>query len=298
MKNLYPYFSQNPLDRLDEVRYDNKQFLELIKTEKSLFLLFDASDILVDEKNQKTFFSYKTIQEYNLNKEEIVLLGSFEGITYFTISVQEKEIKNLSKISLREFVNLDYINENKFGILAQACSVLNWHNTHKFCSSCGKKTTISRAGWKRDCLSCKKEHFPRVDTVVIMLVTYEDYCLIGKGVKFKANRYSCLAGYVESGETFENAAKRELFEEAGIIGYDVEYLLSQPWPFPSTLMVGMRMKAKKQELKLDEKEIDDAIWVHKDDMKKVLNGSNEYNFSIPNKIAIARNLLEIWVNEE
>ncbi len=297
MKNLYPYFSQNPLDRLDQVRYDYDDFLELIKAKGSLFLLFDASDILVDEKNKKTFFTYENIEEYNLNKEDIVLLGRFENVNYFTISVQNKQIKELNKISLREFVNFDYINEDKLGILAQACSVLNWHNSHKFCSSCGKQTIIKRAGWKRDCPSCKKEHFPRVDSVVIMLVTFGDYCLIGQGVNFKENRYSCLAGYVESGETLEDAAKRELFEEAGIIGYEVEYMFSQPWPFPSTLMVGMRMKAASQELKLDKKEIADAIWVHKNDMRKVLNGSCEYDFSIPSKIAIARNLLEVWVNE-
>ncbi len=152
-------------------------------------------------------------------------------------------------------------------------------------------------GWRRDCVICKKEHFPRVDSAVIMLVTFGEYCLLGRGVSFKEGRYSCLAGYVESGETFEGAAKRELFEEAGIEGYDVEYLFSQPWPFPSTLMVGMRMKAKTQELTLDKNEIADAIWVHKDEVRAVLNGKDDSVFSIPLKIAIARNILEVWVEE-
>lgn len=297
MKDLYPYFSQNPLDRLDQVRANKSEFERLLNHSSSLFLLFDGTNIIVDEVNKKCLFLNDIFSQYDIDKEEIVLLGSFENTTYFALTLKHELKENLSKISLRDFVKLDFIEENRFGILAQASSVLNWHNSHKFCSSCGGKTSMVKAGWRRDCISCKIEHFPRVDSVVIMLVTYGDYCLLGRGVNFKEGRYSCLAGYVESGETLEDAAKRELFEEAGIDSYDVEYVMSQPWPFPSTLMVGMRMKAKTQELKLDPHEIADAIWVHKDDIKKVLEGRDDYDFTIPEKIAIARNLLEVWIEE-
>ena len=296
MKTLSPYFSQNPLDRLDHIRSDERAFNDLLNSNNSLFLLFDGSDIIVNESKKQCLFTNEIIEKYNLDKKEIVLLGSFENITYFGITMKSEDT-DLSPISLRNFINLDYINENKFGILAQTCAVLNWHSSHLFCSSCGKETKMTRLGWRRDCNSCNKEHFPRVDSAVIMLVTFGEYCLLGRGVNFKEGRYSCLAGYVESGETLENAAKRELFEEAGIEGYDVEYLFSQPWPFPSTLMVGMRMKAKSQELNLDPKEIEDAIWVHKNDVRDIVNGSSSYGFSIPDKIAIARNLLEVWVEE-
>ena len=298
MKDLYPYFSQNPLDRLDQVRADKKEFDKLLDESNSLFLIFDGANIIVDEVNRKYLFSLDSFKNYDVNKEEIVLLGTFENITYFAFTLKLELKDPLSKIPIREFVSLDYIDENKFGILAQAVSVLNWHNSHQFCSSCGDKTSMIKAGWRRDCDSCKKEHFPRVDSVVIMLVTFGEYCLLGRGPHFKEGRYSCLAGYVESGETLEDAAKREVFEEVGIEGFDVEYIASQPWPFPSTLMIGMKMKAKSQELKLDPNEIEDAMWVHKDEIRKVLSNDKSCTFTIPEKVAIARNLLEVWVLEE
>lgn len=297
MKTIYPYFSQNPLDRLDQVRTNNFEVKKLRESANALFLLFDGTYIIVDEKNKICLFQKNVISEYNISNEEIILLGNFEGKTYFSATLKSDLKSNLTKISIRDFVNLDFIDENKFGILAQGASVLNWHESHQFCSSCGNKTRVVNGGWRRDCISCKKEHFPRVDSAVIMLVTFGEYCLLGRGVNFKERRYSCLAGYVESGETFEGAAARELFEEAGIEAYDIEYLFSQPWPFPSTLMVGMRMKARTQELTLDKNEIADAFWVHKDEVRDVLNGKEDSIFSIPRNIAIARNLLEVWVEE-
>lgn len=297
MKTIYPYFSQNPLDRLDQVRTNNFEVKKLRESANALFLLFDGTYIIVDEENKICLFQKNVISEYNISNEEIILLGNFEGKTYFSATLKSDLKDNLTKISLRDFVDLDFLDENKFGILAQGASVLNWHESHQFCSTCGNKTRVVNGGWRRDCISCKKEHFPRVDSAVIMLVTFGEYCLLGRGVNFKERRYSCLAGYVESGETFEGAAARELFEEAGIEAYDIEYLFSQPWPFPSTLMVGMRMKARTQELTLDKNEIEDAFWVHKNEVRDVLNGKEDSIFSIPRNIAIARNLLEVWVEE-
>ncbi len=297
MKNLYPYFSQNPLDRLDQVRGNSTEFKKLINSSTSLFLAFDSDDIIIDDKKSTFLFSNKILEEYKIDENQLVLLGRYEDKDYFAFTLNKKLKENLSKVSLRDFVSLDLMQESKFGILAQAASVLNWHQSHQFCSFCGKNTVMVQSGWRRDCLVCKKEHFPRVDSAVIMLVTFGDFCLLGRGVNFKEGRYSCLAGYVESGETFEGAAARELFEEAGIEAYDIEYVMSQPWPFPSTLMVGMRMKAKTQDLILDKNEIADAFWVHKDELREVFNGKNNSLFSIPRKMAIARNLLEIWINE-
>ncbi len=295
MNKIYPFFSESSLDRLDHIRDNSLEVKKLLDSEELVFLLFDNNSIIVNKKENTCFFTKNIIQKYLIEDNNLILLGTDQNLVYFAVSLKIQDDKNLEKITLRDFVYFDYIPKNKLGIVAQAASVLNWHNTHKFCSFCGKKTVIKKAGWRRDCDFCKKEHFPRLDPVVIMLVTYENYCLIGRGVNFKEKRYSCLAGYVEPGETLENAAKRELFEEAGIDSYDVEYIMSQPWPFPSTLMVGMRMKAKSRKLKLDKNEIEDAIWVHKNDIKAVLNNEKGYSFELPNDIAIARNLLETWI---
>lgn len=297
MQKLYPFFSQNPLDRLDLIRRDKKQFEDLITLENSRFLLFDESNIIIDESNKQYFFSKSILKNFDTKSEDIVLLGREDDINYFTLSIKEKLPQNFSKISLRDFVNWDFLEVERLGILAQAACVLNWHDTHKFCASCGGLTQISFAGWRRDCLTCKKQHFPKVEPVVIMLVTFGDFCLIGNGVRFKGNRYSCLAGFVESGESVEEAARRELYEEAGVIGLEVEYKMSQPWPFPTTLMIGLHVKAKSQELNIDYHELNDARWVHKNDIKAVLNKESGFDFSLPEKIAIARNLLEIWVKE-
>jgi NAD+ diphosphatase len=297
MRQLYPFFSQNPLDRLDLIRENKEEVEKLICSKDALFLLFDDNNIIVNEEKKQCLFKKDVLDEYKIDNENIVLLGKEKELIYFAISLKTKLNDDLQKIPLREFTSFDYIKEKKLGIVAQGASVLNWHETHLFCSSCGETTKMSKSGWKRNCLVCNKEHFPRVDSVVIMLVTYGEYCLIGHGVNFKENIYSCLAGYMESGETLEDAAKRELFEESGVVGFDVEYMMSQPWPFPTTLMVGMRMKAKSQELTLNTNEIEDAIWVHKEEIREVLNGSENSKFLLPGKIAIARNLLEIWIDE-
>ena len=296
MKDLYPYFSQNPLNRLDFLRTNPKEVFNLIDSKNSFFIVFDGSEIIIDDENRNCLFSKEILDEYNIENEELVFLGEFEDNYYFTFTLNKNLKTNLSKVSIREFVKLDILDETMFGVIAQASSVLNWHSSHKFCSNCGEKTVITKVGWRRDCPSCKKEHFPRIDSVVIMLVTFEEYCLLGRGVNFKEGRYSCLAGFMESGETLEDAAKRELFEEVGIEGKNAQYLFSQPWPFPNSLMIGMRLEAKSQGLVLDENEIADAIWVHKTQVKDVLAGKESF-FTIPDEIAIARNLLEVWVEE-
>jgi NAD+ diphosphatase len=288
---ITPYFSQNPLDRLDNFRADKQKFLKLLNSSHARFFLFDGKEILIDKKGGY-FFTKNDIKEFNT--QDLVLLGIENDTPYFALHVKNKT-KLFDTIGVRNLANSKNVNESHLGIIAQAVSILQWHNSHQFCSSCGKQTTLAYSGWRRDCTSCKKEHFPRTDPVVIMLVTHGDFCLVGRGVNFEANRFSCLAGYMESGESIEDAAKRELFEEAGVIGTEVTYIASQPWPFPTTLMIGVHVKALSKELVIDKNEIADAKWISKEQMKAILAGDESFGIKIPNKIAIARNLLEYWV---
>ena len=132
---------------------------------------------------------------------------------------------------------------DQLSAIAMAKSMVSWHQRHGFCANCGTRTAMKEGGWKRECPSCKAEHFPRTDPVVIMLVTSGDKCLLGRQKQFLPGMWSCLAGFVEAAETIEDAVRREIFEESGIRCTDVNYYMTQPWPYPSSLMIGCTARA-------------------------------------------------------
>ena len=176
-----------------------------------------------------------------------------------------------------------------------ARSLVDWHARHRFCAVCGSPTDLFRGGWGRRCGACKAEHFPRVDPVVIMLAEYEGRVLVGRQPGFQPGFFSALAGFVEPGESLEEAVARELFEEAGIHVSDVTYVASQPWPFPSSLMIGCRAVATGAALTLDTTEIEAAMWVDRAEVRAALAGDMGAPFMAPPPLAIARYLLEDWV---
>jgi NAD+ diphosphatase len=171
--------------------------------------------------------------------------------------------------------------------------VLDWHARHSFCANCGTPTEPFRAGWGRRCPSCATEHFPRVDPVVIMLAEHDDRVLLGRQPAFPAGRYSALAGFLEPGESIEEAVAREVREEAGIDVTDVRYVASQPWPFASSLMIACVARARSDALTLDRNELEDAIWVPRDQVRAVLAGEPG-PFLPPPPYAIAHTLLTRW----
>ena len=147
-----------------------------------------------------------------------------------------------------------------------AKSMVTWHQRHGYCANCGTRTAMKEGGWKRECPSCKAEHFPRTDPVVIMLVTHGDRCLLGRQKQFLPGMYSCLAGFVEAAETIEDAVRREIFEESGIHCTDVTYYMTQPWPYPSSLMIGCAARAIKEEIVVDRTELEDARWFSREEV--------------------------------
>lgn len=178
-------------------------------------------------------------------------------------------------------------------VFAAALSLGRWHRRHAFCAGCGGRTEIVRGGWSRSCPGCGAEHYPRVDPVVIMLAEHDGSLLLGRQPHYPAGRYSALAGFVEAGETIEAAVARELEEEAGIRVADVTYIASQPWPFPSSLMIGCRARALGRELRIDTAELEDARWFTRDEIEAALAGEGD-PFQPPPRFAIARTLLEHW----
>lgn len=180
-------------------------------------------------------------------------------------------------------------------VFAAALSLARWHSRHAFCANCGGGTGIVRGGWSRRCPQCDAEHYPRVDPVVIMLAEHDGNLLLGRQPHYAPGRYSALAGFVEVGESIEDAVARELAEEAGIEVTGVTYVASQPWPFPSSLMVGCTARAESKELTIDRNELDDARWFTREEVRAAVDGQESAPFQPPPPHTIARTLLERWL---
>ena len=179
-------------------------------------------------------------------------------------------------------------------LAAMARGLLEWHRTHGFCATCGGPADMAMAGWQRNCLACNRSHFPRTDPVVIMLITHGNNVLMGRSHAWPEGMYSLLAGFLEPGETLEAAVRREVFEESGICVGAVRYLASQPWPFPASLMFGCAGVAVSSEITIDPKEIEDALWVSREEMLDIFEGVHP-QINPSRKGAIAHFLLENWL---
>lgn len=183
-------------------------------------------------------------------------------------------------------------------LLSQALALFNWHSTHGYCAKCGAQTVMAEAGYKRDCPSCGAEHFPRTDPVVIMLATSGDKALLGRGKGFPDGMFSALAGFVEHGETLEEAVAREVEEEAGIKVRQVSYFQTQPWPYPYSLMIGCYAEAANEEIVLGDDELEEARWVDRGTIIDVIEGRGDGSLWVPPPMAIAHHLIRNWAFQE
>jgi NAD+ diphosphatase len=181
-------------------------------------------------------------------------------------------------------------------LAAAAKGVFGWHLNHRFCAKCGAATDMADAGWQRNCPTCNTPHFPRTDPVVIMLITHGNKVLLGRSPAWPEKMYSLLAGFMEPGETIEAAVRREVFEESGITVGKVGYMTSQPWPFPSSLMIGCYGTAMSTVIDLDENELEDALWVSKEEIIDALCGNTD-DILPSRKGSIAQFLLENWIKD-
>ena len=307
-------FTQNPLDRISDKR-DDAVFMALLLARADAKALVIARDMPVLAANE-LLFPVATTQEFGEVSEE-VFLGLWDGIPIFAILLTDDSSEVLEvadegglldtriiRLKARHDLALNdtralainhEIPAEMLGILAQAKAVLHWNATHRFCGRCGGLTVQAASGWRRDCPHCDSQHFPRTDPVVIMLAVDGERCLLGRQPRFPKGMYSCLAGFLESGETLEDAVRRELFEEAGIRVGEVQYLGSQPWPFPASLMMGAIAQATTSEIKLDTDELEDARWFSKDEARSLLFGTHPGGLNSPVDMAIAHHILKAWV---
>jgi len=227
-----------------------------------------------------------------------VFLGLDGETPVFALDVSETSDAPEALKPYGEFLELraaaPSLRRKDLAILSQAKAMIDWHARHRFCARCGAPTVIADAGYKRACPRCQAEHFPRTDPAVIMLATYGDKCLLARNVSWSADFYSCLAGFMEPGETIEEAVARELYEEVGLRAKTVRYAASQPWPFPAALMLGCYVEVESMELRLDPAEIADAEWYTKEEARALLAGEIEGRRGAI-KIAIAYHLIKAWL---
>lgn len=279
-----PFFCGEGLDRADHLRTDPAAIAALCGHAGALQLAWDNGAPAIDEQGR--------LRWEPVSGGTPILLGLNDGHPRFS-ALPDGD----APVDARaHFQLLSLLDAEEAPIFAAALSLANWHRRHCHCSVCGKPTSPNRGGWSRICPACGSEHYPRVDPVVIMLAEHDGRLLLGRQPHYPPGRYSALAGFVEPGESIESAVARELKEEAGIVVSDVRYLCSQPWPFPSSLMIGAHAVAGDDSLTIDTNELDDARWFSREEVVAALAHDESSPFQAPPRMAIARTLLERWVD--
>jgi NAD+ diphosphatase len=235
---------------------------------------------------------------------EVAFIGLLDGAARFAVALSPSAIAMLQArpdielIDLRSIAVRGLLENVHLSALAEGKALLNWHARHRFCPNCGAATRPTDGGWRRDCPACRTLHFPRTDPVVIMLAVAGERCVLGRSHRFQSGMWSCLAGFVEPGETIEEAVRRETREEAGIVCGPVAYFASQPWPFPMSLMIGCYAQARSREIVIDRTELDDARWFERDEVALMLSGRHPDGFTAPLPHAIAHHILRAWVEKD
>jgi NAD+ diphosphatase len=279
-------FTGAGLDRADNLRLDPARIAELAARDDARLVSLDGLDPVVDADGRMVWGPVE-------GHESLIFLGLQEGAPLFAPVVAISSHQRAWAI----FGLLNRLDSRDAAIWAAARSLNEWHARHPFCSMCGQASAPFRAGWGRRCLSCQAEHFPRVDPVVIMLAEHEGSILLARQPQYPPGRYSALAGFVEPGESIEEAVARELHEEAGIIASDIRYVASQPWPFPGQLMIACTARAASAEIVLDRTELEDAFWASRADVAAAFAGEPGARFLAPPPYAIAHTLLRHWLGE-
>ena len=216
-----------------------------------------------------------------------MFLGMQRGTAHFALLLDGEPDE--SWVGLRAVVQR--LSADDAGLLVHAVALAEWHRSHRFCPRCGGRLLVQQAGHALTCPDCGRAQFPRTDPAVIMLVTDGERALLGRQPSWPEGRYSTLAGFVEPGESLEEAVVREVAEEAGIEGADVTYFGNQPWPFPASLMVGFFARAVTTDIALDDDEISDARWFTREQMKAEAEAGT---LLLPGGISISRSLVEAW----
>jgi NAD+ diphosphatase len=297
-------YADSVIQRMAEKR-DDADFLAALETDTSCRAYVVAGENIVLRKQgdaREPLFNPRDARAFGATRETI-FLGLVDGCGRLGIGLEAAAVEALKTredlfvTDLRSIAVQGLVEPDHLPALAEAKALLHWHARHRFCSNCGAPTRVISGGWRRDCPQCKAEHFPRTDPVVIMLAIDGERCLLGRSARFVQNSWSCLAGFVEPGETIEEAVRRETVEETGIVCGRVRYFRSQPWPFPSSLMIGCHAEATSRDIVVDRAELEDARWFEREEAALMLARRHPEGLITPPPVAIAHHIIRAWVEE-
>ena len=305
---IQTFYASSAINRHGDYR-NNEKFLNTVINEKDTkFIPFYNGKNLFIEINEN-------INSVILNKFQLhdffhngiggtIFLGVANDLNYVGIDLSSPNKKfdcwlkenNIIVDDLRKYGPI--LDDIEASFLALSNGMFYWHNTNKFCGSCGFQNFSTEGGFVMKCSNdkCGKSHFPRTDPAIITLISFQDKVLLGRSPRFPDSMYSTLAGFVEPGESLEQALEREVLEEVGIKVKNIKYFNSQPWPFPASLMLGFFAEAINDQMTIDYDEIEDAQWFSINELKSLQHPSISEGFKLPRVDSIARRLVDTWIN--
>jgi NAD+ diphosphatase len=295
------FYAAGDIDRVGHQRKDPAWLKTRLAHPTSLFVpVWRNQNLVVGVGEARPRALFLRRQQLAVEDSENVLLGMREERAYFALDLSghDAPLEALRLETAAEFTELRRVGpllpRAEGSLLAYARGMIYWHARQRFCGTCGDPTVSEEGGYLRRCTgaACNTLHFPRTDPAVIMLVHDGDRCLLGRQRTWAIGMHSTLAGFVEPGESLEEAVAREVFEETGIAVDAITYHSSQPWPFPASIMLGFHARARTTEIRVDGNELEDARWFERD---YLLKHQDDDTFRLPRRDSIARRLIEDWL---
>jgi NAD+ diphosphatase len=298
-KSTRNVFSSGALDRASEWRTDGQQVQALLQDSAARFAVLwkNKNLVITTHPVSPAFLTKAQADSLMPDPPELVFLGILEGVPYFAFALPEGTGGEARLPEGTEFKDLREIGallpRDEGSVLAYVRALMHWHHTHRYCGKCGSKTVVAEAGHVRQCTTaaCGLKHFPRTDAAIIVLITHGESCLLVRQPPWPPGMHAVVAGFLEPGESLEDAVAREAMEETGIALTHIRYHSSQPWPFPASIMVGFTARARSMNFTLDGHEIEAACWLTREQLVQRLK---DKTIKLPSALSISYRLIEDW----